>query len=185
MNANPTVTRYDRRMHALMNDPRGSALYATVGRRRAAVGAHVALTCAEVALLVALYSHEQLWAAFALIALLLPYCIATGILNAATRGIFELRRRVLDERQLMERERARSTAHKMTGALIAGAAAGLWLAAAFTDGQLTRAYVAPLLAGVFVLHWMMPLWVAGLQVKDAPADDLDHDLEHVPGRDLH
>ncbi|MEU8893254.1 hypothetical protein [Streptomyces sp. NPDC048442] len=173
MNANATVTGYDRRMYALMNNPKTRVLHATAARRRAAVATHVVLTVTEVALMVLLYTHDQLWAAFALLALLLPYVITTGILNSATRGVFELRRRVLDERQLRERERSRSIAHKMTGALILGAAAGLWLAALCTDGQLTRAYVAPLLAGVFVLHWMMPLWVASLMVKDEPADDLE------------
>ncbi|MFJ2739130.1 hypothetical protein ACIO3O_05635 [Streptomyces sp. NPDC087440] len=171
-----TPTRYDRRMQALMNDPKTHVLHATKGRRRAAVAAHIALTGAFVACLTVLYAADQLWAAFALLALLVPYVVTTGILNAATRGLVELRSRVLDERQLAERERARAVAHRMTGALILGAAVGLWLAAWCTDGQLTRAYAAPLLGGVFVLHWLMPLWVAALQVKDVPVEDLEADL---------
>ncbi|MFI0979924.1 hypothetical protein ACH4SP_23335 [Streptomyces sp. NPDC021093] len=168
-----TMTRRERAIQDLMDDPRARALHATAGRRLAAVAVHAALTVAFVVLLVALYGYDQLWAAFALIALLVPFVLATALLNGMTRGVVSLRARVLDERQLRERERARSTAQKMTGALIIGAAAGLWLAALCTDGQLTRAYAAPLLAGVFVLHWMMPLWIAGLMVKDEPADDFE------------
>ena len=43
-----TATRYDRRMYALMNDRRAAAVYATAGRRRLLVGAHVVLTAAGV-----------------------------------------------------------------------------------------------------------------------------------------
>ncbi|MCX5204707.1 hypothetical protein OG897_25035 [Streptomyces sp. NBC_00237] len=183
MNASASnkMTGYDRRMQALMNDPRGRVFSATKGRRRAAVAASVALTLGDAALLVQIFAYDQRWALFALIPVTLLWCLATGILNGATCGLFELRARALDERQLMERERARATAHKMTGALIIGAAAGLWLAAHATDGQLTRAYVAPLLVGVFVLLWMMPLWVAALQVQDAPepADDFEGDFGGV------
>lgn len=180
MNNTATMTRHDRRMWALMNDPRARVFHATAGRRRAAVAAHIVLTVAFVALLTVLYANDQLWAAFALMALLVPFVFTTGVLNGATRGLVELRTRALDERQLAERERARAIAHRMTGALIFGAAVGMWLATVATDGQLTRAYVAPLLGGVFVLHWVMPLWVAGLLVQDEPADDLD-DLDGIDG----
>ncbi|GAA3492583.1 MULTISPECIES: hypothetical protein [Streptomyces] len=173
--ASKRMTGYDRRMRALMNDPRGRVLSATKGRRRAAVAASVTLTVADVALVVQVFAYDQRWAVFALIPVTLLWCLAAGVLNGATAGLFELRARALDERQLMERERARATAHRMTGALVIGAAAGLWLAAWASDGQLTRAYVAPLLVGVFVLLWMMPLWVAGLQVQDTPADDFEDD----------
>ncbi|MFI5802717.1 hypothetical protein [Streptomyces sp. NPDC051561] len=108
-----------------MNDPRGKALHATAGRRRAAVAAHAVLTVGAVWLVVLMFAHDQRWAAFALIGVLLPWCFFTGVLNGATQGILELRSRVLDERQLMERDRARGAAHKMTGALVLGAAAGL------------------------------------------------------------
>jgi uncharacterized membrane protein YoaK (UPF0700 family) len=172
-----TLTAYDRRMRALMNDGRARPFYATAARRRTAVAASVVLTAAAVALLVQMFVHDRLWAALALLPLLLLWCFATGVLNGATQGLFELRSRALDERQLTERERARSAAHRMTGALIVGAAAGMWLATAFGDGELTRAYVAPLLAGVFVLHWMMPLWMAGLLAQDPPADDLADDAD--------
>ncbi|WP_433546084.1 hypothetical protein ACQPZG_13720 [Streptomyces sp. CA-294286] len=165
------LTGYDRRMRALMNDPRGRVLYATKGRRRSAVAVSVGLTAVAVTLVVRMFAYDELWAAFALLPVLLLWCLATGALNGATRGLFELRARALDERQLRERERARSAAHLMTGALIFGAAVGLWLATVLGDGRLTRAYVAPLLAGVFVLHWMMPLWIAGLLAQDDPADD--------------
>ncbi|MFJ8594345.1 hypothetical protein [Streptomyces sp. NPDC093598] len=44
--------------------------------------------------------------------LLVPWTVATGVINGATRGLLELRERVLDERQSAERGRvlARATA---------------------------------------------------------------------------
>jgi hypothetical protein len=174
MNAN-SMSGYDRWMVARMNDPRGRVLYATAARRRTAVAAHVVMTVATVALYARLFSTAEIWPLVPLLLLLLPWCVTTGTLNSATGGVCELRSRALDERQLAERERARAVAHKMTGALIVGAAVGLWAGALLTDGLFSTAPVAAVLAGVFVLHWLMPLWVAGVLVKDEPADEFEDD----------
>lgn len=169
-----TATRLDRRMYALMNNPAAKPLHATAARRRFAVGAHIALTAAQVGLLLTTFLAEQRWAAFAVLALLLPWCLATGAINAATRGLLELRSRVLDERQLAERDRVRALAQRVTTVLLAVGALAAAAIGRFGDtGGDVRigALVALVLAGVLVVHWLMPLWVAGLMVRSEPMDD--------------
>lgn len=165
-----TVTRYDRRMHALMNDRRAAALYATAARRRVLVGMHIALSAAGVGLGFVLPFGERPWVLFALIGLLVPWCVATGAINGATRGLLELRGRMLDERQLAERDRVHARAHRLTTGMLAATGLGTALlgwAGAFRFETL----VAPVLLAALAVHWLMPLWVAGLGVRDEPADD--------------
>ena len=100
---------------------------------------------------------------------LLPWIFLTGTLNGSTRGLLELRGRMLDERQLVERDRVRALAHRLTLWLLVAAAFGAGAYSVLTDAPL-RAAVTPVLAGVLVTHWMMPLGVAGLRVQDEPGD---------------
>ncbi|MEW1692256.1 hypothetical protein ACIQOF_30605 [Streptomyces sp. NPDC091265] len=163
-------TRYDRRMFAVMNDHGAQALYATAARRRTAVAAHVLLTAAGVAAGIGTRTSEGQWPAFALLALALPWCLATGVINGATRGLLELRTHVLDERQLAERDRVRARAHRLTTYLLAGAVVGV--AAGDWTGQVRAGtLLVPVLAALFVMHWLMPLWVAGLAARDEPAGE--------------
>ncbi|MFD7428498.1 hypothetical protein ACFV6Z_15830 [Streptomyces sp. NPDC059818] len=113
-------TRYDRRMFAVMNNPRAGALHATAARRRTAVGAHVVLTAAGVAAGTGAYASDRPWPAVAALVLLVPWCLATGVINGATRGLLELRTHVLDERQRAERDRVRARAHRLMGATGSG-----------------------------------------------------------------
>ncbi|MEU1432848.1 hypothetical protein ACFYPA_08425 [Streptomyces sp. NPDC005775] len=163
-------TRHDRRMFAVMNDGRASALYATATRRRTAVAGHAVLTAAGLVAGIGAYATDHRWPAFALLALLLPWCVATGVINGATRGLLELRTRVLDERQVAERDRVRARAHRLTTLLLASAfgvvAVGHWTGRADAGTLL-----APVLATVFVAHCLMPLWVAGLSVRDEPEQE--------------
>ncbi|MFF3639821.1 hypothetical protein [Streptomyces sp. NPDC002564] len=167
------LTGYDRRMYALMNRREGASLHATAARRRTAVGTHIALTAAAIACWLGSVLGEARWATFGLLALLLPWCLATGIINGATRGLLELRTRALDERQRAERDRVASLAHRammwlLLGTTIAVGCAGL--AGAGIEGL-----VFPVLFSVFVVHWLMPLWVAGLTAADEPVDDVAFD----------
>ncbi|MCB5907336.1 hypothetical protein [Streptomyces pinistramenti] len=169
-------TRYDERMFALMNNREGAALYATAARRRAAVAAHVALTAASVAAGIGMYAADQRWPAFALLALIIPWCLATGVINGATRGLLELRTHVLDERQLAERDRVRARSHRLTTYLLAGAVVGV--AACVRFGQVrTENLLVPVLIAVFVMHWLMPMWVAGLAVRDEPTEESEQGPE--------
>jgi hypothetical protein len=58
----------------------------------------------------------------------------------------------------------------MTTLLLAAAAIALLITGG-VDGDAPKAYAAPLLIAVLVVHWVMPLWVAGLRAQDEPADD--------------
>ncbi|MFI6209566.1 hypothetical protein ACIBAI_24775 [Streptomyces sp. NPDC051041] len=166
------MTRYDRSMLRLMNDPRGRPLYATAGRRRLAVAAHVALTVVIGGLMThfCLAEGEAMWAVVATGALLLPWMFATGVINGATRGLLELRERALDERQSADRTRVRARAHRAMTVLLAAAAVGLLIAGSM-DGDAPRIYAVPALITILAAHWLMPLWIAGLTAQDEPAED--------------
>ncbi|MET9830462.1 hypothetical protein ABZ078_14320 [Streptomyces sp. NPDC006385] len=166
------MTRYDRSMLRLMNDPRGRVLHATATRRRVTVAAHVALTVAIVALIAhfCLSQPEPMWAVAVGAVLMVPWMVATGVINSATRGMLELREHALDERQSAERRRVLARAHRTMTTLLLAAVAAL-LAAGAADGDALRTYAAPTLAIVLVAHWLMPLWVAGLTAQDEPAED--------------
>ncbi|MFE3327706.1 hypothetical protein [Streptomyces sp. NPDC059176] len=164
------ATRYDRWMHGLMNRREGDALHATVSRRRAFVGGHIALTAAAVAAWLGAVVGDRLWCAYALAVLVLPWCIAMGVINASTRGLLELRARVLDERQLAERAAVRARAHTLTTWLVSGATVGAG-AIAWVGDVATDVTLFTVLFVVLIVHWTMPRWVAGLSVRDEPADD--------------
>ena len=166
------LTRYDRSMLRLMNDRRAAAWHATAARRRLAVAAHVTLTVALGGLMTHFFlaEGEPLWTVAAMAVLLLPWMVATGVINGATRGLLELRERALDERQSAERSRVLARAHRVTTLLLAADAATLLITGG-TAGDAPKAYAAPLLVAVLVLHWVMPLWVAGWCAQDEPADD--------------
>ncbi|MFJ3620089.1 hypothetical protein ACIPSH_18310 [Streptomyces iakyrus] len=166
------LTRYDRSMLRLMNDRRAAAWYATAALRRLAVAAHVTLTLAIGGLMTHMFlaEGEPLWAVAVMAVLLLPWMVATGVINSATRGLLELREHVLDERQSAERSRVLARAHRVTTLLLAAAAATLLITGGVA-GDAPKAYAAPLLIAVLVVHWVMPLWVAGWRAQDEPADD--------------
>ncbi|MFI1728414.1 hypothetical protein ACH40E_04070 [Streptomyces acidicola] len=166
------MTGYDRSMLKLMNDPAGRPLYATAARRRVVVAVHLALTVAMEVLMAYFYlsKAEPLWAAIATAVLLLPWMVATGVINGATRGLLELRERALDERQSAERRRVLAVSHRAMTLLLASAVAGLLIVGGI-GGDALRAYVAPVLIAVLVTHWLMPLWVAGLMAQDEPVED--------------
>jgi hypothetical protein len=166
------LTRYDRTMLRLMNDRRGAAWYATAARRRLAVAAHMALTAVIGGLLTVFFlvEGEPLWTVAVTAVLFLPWTVATGVINAATRGLLELRERALDERQSAERTRVLALSHRATTLLLVAGAAALLISGGL-DGDAPKAYAAPLLIAVLVVHWLMPLWVAGWRAQDEPGDD--------------
>ncbi|KJK34445.1 hypothetical protein UK15_35835 [Streptomyces variegatus] len=166
------LTRYDRSMLRLMNDRRSASWYATAARRRLAVTAHAALTLAIGGLMTHFFlaKGEPLWPVAVMAVLLLPWMVATGVINSATRGLLELRERALDERQSAERSRVLARSHRAT-TLLLGAVAVTLLITGGVAGDAPKAYAAPLLIAVLVVHWVMPLWVAGWHAEDEPADD--------------
>jgi hypothetical protein len=168
MTAPPTA--YDRRMRALMNKGVAGALHSTAPRRRATVCAHVALTVAGAGAWIATVFLDRTWAVVVPAVALLPWCVATGVINSATRGLLELRGRVLDERQLAERDRVLARAHRVTLLLLLAAALVTGAIGWFGGGRVETA-LAPVLVALLVVHWLMPHWVAGLTMVDEPADE--------------
>ncbi|WP_326610778.1 hypothetical protein OIE62_25815 [Streptomyces scopuliridis] len=164
------LTKYDRRMYAVMNRRDGRPLYATAARRRAIVCAHIALTAIGAAAPVTTALTESMWPLFVLFGALLPWCLATGVINGATRGLLELRGRALDERQLRERDRVLARAHRVTTLLLLAAVLGAFAAGGFADVRM-GVLLTPVLFGVLVVHALMPLWVAGLTVRDEPDEE--------------
>ncbi|GAA2440636.1 hypothetical protein ACFPFX_06440 [Streptomyces mauvecolor] len=167
---NAQLTRYDRWMQQTMNRREAAPLYATAGRRRVLVAVHIALTAVFVAAFLASVLDDSVVAVCLLLALLLPWCVATGAINASTRGLLELRRRALDERQRAERSEVLARAHRITTALLflaAVAVGGYGMA----GGALGGTTVFRVLLGVLVVHWLMPMWVAGLRAQDEPDDE--------------
>ena len=172
MTTTTRLTRYDRGMLRLMNDRRGRPLYATTTRRRLVVAAHVALTAAIGGLMThfCLAEGKPMWAVAVMVVLMVPWMVATGAINGATRGLLELRERALDERQSADRSRVQARAHRVMTLILAATVTGLLVKGA-ADGDAPTAYAAPVLVAVLVTHWLMPLWVAGLMVQDEPADE--------------
>ncbi|GAA1934071.1 hypothetical protein GCM10009837_69910 [Streptomyces durmitorensis] len=172
------MTGYDRRMLALMNRREAAPMYATAVRRRLAVGAHITLTVASVAAWLLTVVGDQRWAMWTMLGLLLPWCVATGVINGATRGLLELRERALDERQRAERVRVAARARQVMQWLLLAAAVGAGIAA--YQGWGAEGLLFPVLFTAFVVHWLMPLWVAGLAVQDEPADLDPEGLDEIP-----
>ncbi|KOT98672.1 hypothetical protein ADK86_16185 [Streptomyces sp. NRRL F-5755] len=159
-------------MYALMNSREAPALYATSGRRRAAVVVHVLLTVASLAALFTAFATATVWLSLLPLVLLLPWCIVTGVINSAIRGLLDLRTHVLDERQLAERDRVRALAHRLTTYVLLCAVAG-GIVIGKLGGLTVGGVVLPVLISAFVVHWLMPLWVAGMTAQDEPADETD------------
>lgn len=166
---NGQLTRYDRRMQEIMNRREAAPLYATAGRRRVLVAVHIGLTVATVTAGLAADIGGSMIAAGVMLALVLPWCIATGGINASTRGLLELRRRALDERQRAERSEVLARAHRITTGLLLVALAAV-IGYALAGGSPGRPALMALVAGFFT-HWLMPMWVAGLRAQDEPDDE--------------
>ncbi|MEE1927988.1 hypothetical protein V1J52_07230 [Streptomyces sp. TRM 70351] len=162
------LTPYDRRMLSRMNDARAREWCATRPRRRATVLVHVALTVALGAAHLALFRSSSLWWVAAIAGLTLLWCLCTGMLNLATRGLLELRSRALDERQLAERGRVHTAAHRTQLLLIALALPGLYVW--HQAGGVPVWGVGSTLAALLATHWLLPLWTAAFTADDEPAE---------------
>lgn len=95
-----------------------------------------------------------------------------------TRGATSLAERFLDERQVAERLRAFTVAHRISGLLIAFVA----VASTILDPGLhlpTAAYFLVLFA-LFATHTQLPLLAAAWQAPDPPVDD-EEPTTHGPG----
>ncbi|GAA2633369.1 hypothetical protein [Streptomyces axinellae] len=168
------ATRYDTWSFRTMNDPRIKRYHATRAARRGIVATHAVVTAVALAGMTAGCATGRTWLLAVPLVALLVWIPATGLLNSMTRGLLELRARVLDERQLAERGIVYSRAHRATSGLMAAALLGFFVTTSTGDDP--RDLSVPLaVTAVFlaVLHHLLPLWIAALRVQDEPLDEPD------------
>lgn len=159
-------TARDERMLRLMNEPRLHALTATRRRRLALVASHIGLTLLADVALVLLFATDGAWWIAALALISLAWIINTGLLNSATRGLLELRARMLDERQHAERGAAFTIAYRVAFALKVVIAAIALAIIFLSEGNEFVGLVALFL--LVQVHWLLPLWTAAVMTKDDP-----------------
>ncbi|MDL4818709.1 hypothetical protein [Actinomadura opuntiae] len=95
-----------------------------------------------------------------------------SLLNIATRGTMSLAEHRLDERQVADRLRAFTAAHRiMLGVLVAVVVAVM---ASGTDRVPMAAVVVGVVA-LFETHMLLPVLVAGWRLPDPPPDDEDEE----------
>ncbi|MBQ0867477.1 hypothetical protein [Streptomyces sp. RK75] len=165
-------TRYDKWLLKTMNDARARRLHATRGARRRIVVAHVVTTAVGLAGMVGAYAWASPWPLAALLVALLLWVPLTGFLNSMTRGLLELRARVLDERQRAERGEVHARAYRVNSWVMTAALLGFYIAWLVEIPLVDLA--VPLAAtglAVLTLHRLLPLWIAALRVQDEPEDD--------------
>ncbi|OEV05238.1 hypothetical protein [Streptomyces oceani] len=179
----PRITARDRWTYQSMNDPRARRMCATRARRVQAVLAHLALTAVATTSGTLLVATGQLWWCLPLFAALLLWMPVTGMLNAVTRGLLELRPRMLDERQAAERAVVLALAHRGS-LLVMVAALGAFGGAHWAGAELSGAALplAVTVLAVALTHWLLPLWIAAWRVPDEPADEEwgEHAEPHAP-----
>ncbi|MEU2086179.1 hypothetical protein ABZ569_30430 [Streptomyces albus] len=172
MSTSTPATRYDKWLLKTMNDQRVKRYHATRGARLRIVAAHIAVTAAGLAGMVASYLTSSPWPLVVLLVALVAWIPLTGMLNSMTRGLLELRSHLLDERQLAERGTAHATAHRILFWLLTAELLGFWVAGVgyvpMADLAVPLAASLPLL---WALHRLLPLWIAALRVRDEPEDD--------------
>ncbi|MGW7519301.1 hypothetical protein ACWGJ2_27305 [Streptomyces sp. NPDC054796] len=171
------VTRHDRWLYRTMNDPRTRRAHATRARRRFFVASHMALTAVTATGAVLLFLSDEPWWSAAVLVPMVAWIPVTGVLNASTRGLLELRSRALDERQLAERGEVHTRAHRLTLGAMTTALLGFFVAAMLFDVPFHDLSV-PLAVtsfAVLLLHWLAPLWVAVLRVPDEVDEDEEYE----------
>jgi hypothetical protein len=152
-----------------MNDARTKRYHATRAARRRIVVAHVIATAVGLAGLAGAYASESPWPLAALLVALFAWLPLTGFLNSMTRGLLELRVRLLDERQVAERATVHATAYRITSSVMTVALMGFY-AAWLVDVPMADLAVPLAATGlvVWALHRLLPLWTAALRVQDEP-----------------
>ncbi|MFG3252252.1 hypothetical protein [Streptomyces sp. NPDC048172] len=171
-NTNVRASRYDAWALKTMNDPRAKRWHATRASRRRIVAAHIVTTAVGTTGMIAMYGTGSAWWLALLVVALLAWIPLTAFLNSMTRGLFELRTRMLDERQRAERGTAHTIGHRITGWTM-GVALIVFFVAHLAGAALDE-LAAPLAATglcLFALQRLAPLWTAALRVEDEPEDD--------------
>ncbi|MCG5219834.1 hypothetical protein [Streptosporangium sp. KLBMP 9127] len=105
---------------------------------------------------------------------LMIYLPVVSLLNVATKGSTGLAEHLLDERQVIERRRAITVAHRATTWVLGG----LFLTAALVTNRATQdtmtiptAIIYPLAFVLWLTHYVLPLLIAGWRLPDPPPED--------------
>ncbi|MGI5349341.1 hypothetical protein ACQEU8_14245 [Streptomyces sp. CA-250714] len=170
--ADGRATRHDKWLLKTMNDPRTKRYHATRAARLRIVVAHMVTTAVGLAGMVGAYAWAAAWPLAALLVALVVWVPLTGLLNSMTRGLLELRVRVLDERQVAERGEVHARAYRINSWVMTAALLGFYIAW-LADSSMAGLAVPLAATGlvVWALHRLLPLWIAALRVQDEPEDD--------------
>ncbi|MBO2463167.1 hypothetical protein [Actinomadura violacea] len=172
--------RWTRRREEVLQSDLLPSWYATRRRRRALAGAGLAGLAMIWAGTVVSWnlapSDTAMWVTISLLAVsVLTTIPVVAALNVATRGTTSLAESRLDERQVAERLRAFTVAHRVMLAVLVAVVAGVL--AADTDHVPMAAVVVGVVA-LFETHMLLPVLVAGWRLPDPPPDDEDDDDEN-------
>ncbi|QXJ24777.1 hypothetical protein AGRA3207_006170 [Actinomadura graeca] len=156
-------------------------VHATRRRRRAAVVAGLAAVAMPWAACVVSWNHAPGdTATYATIALLCLSAVVAvpviGVLGAATRGTTSLSERGLDERQVAERLRAHTVAHRIMLAVLVVVAAVVLGTGDGREAHIPMAAIADGVVALFLTHLLLPVLVAGWRQPDPPPDDEEDGL---------
>ncbi|MEU9025593.1 hypothetical protein [Actinomadura sp. NPDC048394] len=157
--------------------------YATRSRRRALAAAGLAgLAMIWAGTVVSWHlapSDTAMWVTITLLGVSVVTTVPViGALNVATRGTMSLAESRLDERQVAERLRAFTVAHRiMLAVLVAVVVAVL---AADTEHVPMAAVVVGVIA-LFETHMLLPVLVAGWRMPDPPPDDEEDEEDASAG----
>ncbi|MFC6878759.1 MULTISPECIES: hypothetical protein [Actinomadura] len=170
--------RWDEQRLAALQTDRLPGWYATRRRRRTLVGA----MCTALGLLWVdtgvswrlAPSDTAMITNFVILAVVLAILFpAIVLLNTATRGTTSLRERQLDERQIGERLRAYTIAHRLTLWLLVAATVVVLNTGSGRDAHVPYAAIVLAAISLFMTHMLLPLLVAGWRLPDPPPDEDD------------
>ncbi|WP_067461452.1 hypothetical protein [Actinomadura macra] len=115
-----------------------------------------------------------MYASIALLGLSVVVAIPVfSALNTATRGTTSRSERRLDERQVAERLRAHTIAHRIMLGVIVVVAAVVLNTGGGREAHIPMAAIADGVVALFLTHLLLPVLVAGWRQPDPPPDDED------------
>ncbi|WP_433139957.1 hypothetical protein ACQPZ8_40430 [Actinomadura nitritigenes] len=169
------LERWTRRREEVLQSDLLTSWYATRRRRRALAAAGLAGLAMIWAGTVVSWnlapSDTAMWTTIGLLAVSVATTIpVVAALNIATRGTTSLAESRLDERQVADRLRAFTVAHRVMLAVLVAVVVGVL--AADTDRVPMAAVVVGVVA-LFETHMLLPVLVAGWRMPDPPPDDED------------
>ncbi|MBO2445214.1 hypothetical protein [Actinomadura nitritigenes] len=169
--------RWTRYREAAVQSDRLASWYATRRRRRALAGGGLAGLAMIWAGTVVSWnlapSDTAMWVTITLLAVSVATTIpVVSALNIATRGTMSLAESRLDERQVAERLRAFTVAHRVMLAVLVAVVVGVLAADA---EHVPMAAVVVGVVALFETHMLLPVLVAGWRMPDPPPDDEDEE----------